>query len=189
MTDAPITQLLDRAARGDRGADEALVAAVVGQLERIARGQLAAGNRGGLDGLTMEPQMVAHDALLKLIEQPVAFENRRHFFAYATQVMARAIIDYQRKRGAQKRGGDLQQVTLSWVADASDFDLLEIPEVLRELEALDPRKAELVGLRVFWGATMEEAAELLEISLSTAERDWRFARRWLAGRLTEPDSG
>lgn len=183
MTDAPITQLLDRAARGDRDADEALVAAVVGQLERIARNQLAAGNRGGLDGLTLEPQMVAHDALLKMFEQPKAFENRRHFFAYATQVMARAIIDYQRKRNAQKRGGDLQRVTLSWVRDESALDLFDVPEALTELQALDPRKAELVGLRVFWGATMEEAAELLEISLSTAERDWRFARRWLADRL------
>lgn len=185
MTDAPITQLLDRAARGDRDADEALVAAVVGQLERIARKQLAAGNRGGLDGLTMEPQMMAHDALLKLFEQPVEFENRRHFFAYATQVMARAIIDYQRKRNAQKRGGNLQRVTLSWVRDESTLDLSDVPDALTELQALDPRKAELVGLRVFWGASMEEAAELLEISLSTAERDWRFARRWLAERLAD----
>jgi RNA polymerase sigma factor (TIGR02999 family) len=187
VTDAPITQLLDRAARGDRDADEALVTAVVGQLERIARNQLAAGNRGGLDGLTLEPQMVAHDALLKLFDQPVAFENRRHFFAYATQVMARAIIDYQRKRAAQKRGGDLQRVTLSRVHDASSLDLFDVPEALTELQELDPRKAELVGLRVFWGATMEEAAELLDISLSTAERDWRFARRWLADRLDSDD--
>jgi len=124
---APITQLLDAAARGDRDADEALVAAVVGQLERIARNQLGAGNRGGLDGLTLEPQMVAHDALLKLFDQPVAFENRRHFFAYATRIMARAIIDYQRKPNAQKRGGDLQRVTLSWVRDESALDLFDVP--------------------------------------------------------------
>lgn len=187
MTEAPITQLLDRAARGDRDADEALVAAIVGQLERIARNQLAAGNRGGLDGLTLEPQMVAHDAILKLFEQPVEFENRRHFFAYATKVMARAIIDYQRKRNAQKRGGDLHRVTLSRISDETDLDLFDIPEVLAELQELDPRKAELVGLRVFWGATMEEAADLLEISLSTAERDWRFARRWLSDRLDAGD--
>lgn len=183
MNDAPITQLLGRAARGDRAADEALVAAVVGQLERIARNQLEAGNRGALDGLTVEPQMVAHDAILKLFERPVDFENRRHFFAYATQVMARAIIDYQRQRGAQKRGGDFQRITLSAVHEDSPLDLFEVPEALNELQAQDPRKAELVGLRVFWGATMEEAADLLEISLATAERDWRFARRWLAQRL------
>ncbi|GEM_PF-157591 len=188
VSDAPITHLLDAAARGDRAADEALVAAVVGQLERIARNQLAAGNRGGLDGLTLEPQMIAHDALLKLFQQPVEFENRRHFFAYASQVMARAIIDYQRKRGARKRGGDFQRVTLSGVRADAQVDLFDVPEALAELQEVDPRKAELVGLRVFWGATMEEAAELLEISLSTAERDWRFARRWLAERLTDPVS-
>ena len=183
MEDPPITELLGAAARGDRAADERLVAAVVDQLERIARNQMSAGNRGGLDGLTLEPRMLAHDALVKLFEQPVEFENRRHFFAYATQVMSRAIIDYQRRRAAQKRGGDLQRVGLSWVRDGTELDLIEIPEALADLEALDPRKAELVGLRVFWGASMEELAELLDISLSTAERDWRFARRWLVKRL------
>ena len=188
MSDEPITQLLGAAARGDRQADDALVCAVVGQLERIARSQLAAGNRGGLDGLTMEPQMVAHDAILKLFENPVEFENRRHFFAYATQMMSRAIIDYQRKRSAQKRGGDAQRVTLSGLSDeGSALDLFDLPSALSELESLDARKAELVGLRVFWGATMEEAAEILDISVSTAERDWRFARRWLAGRLQSHD--
>lgn len=188
MDDPPITELLGAAARGDREADERLIAAVVGQLERIARKQLAAGNRGGLDGLTLEPRMMAHDALLKLFEQPVEFENRRHFFAYATQVMSRAIIDYQRRRSAQKRGGDQQRVGLSWVGDGTELDLLEIPQALADLEAVDPRKAELVGLRVFWGASMEEVADLLGISLSTAERDWRFARRWLAQRLASEDA-
>ena len=67
--------------------------------------------------------------------------------------------------------------------DEPPLDLFEVPEALNELQAQDPRKAELVGLRVFWGATMEEAADLLEISLATAERDWRFARRWLAQRM------
>lgn len=183
MNDAPITELLAAAARGDRKADQRLVEAVVGHLERIAHKQLAGGNRGGLDGLTLEPRMMAHDALIKLFEQPVEFENRRHFFAYATQVMSRAIIDYQRRRSAQKRGGDLQRVGLSWVRDGTELDLLEVPEALAELDALDARKAELVGLRVFWGASMDEIADLLGISLATAERDWRFARRWLASRL------
>ena len=129
--------------------------------------------------------MVAHDALLKILDQPVEFENRRHFFAYATTVMSRAIIDYQRRRQAQKRGGDQQRISLSLVVTGEEMDLLEIPEALEELRLLDPRKAELVGLRVFFGASMAEISEMLEISLSTAERDWRFARRWLAQRLTQ----
>ena len=185
MSEPPITMLLGAAAKGDRMADERLVSAVVGQLEQIARRELAAGNRGGLDGLTVEPRMVAHDAILKIFEQPVEFENRRHFFSYATSVMSRAIIDYQRRRHAQKRGGDLQRLSLSLVSAGVDMDLFEIPEALEELRQLDPRKAELVGLRVFFGANMNEIAEMLEISLSTAEREWRFARRWLAQRLAQ----
>ncbi|AKS41223.1 ECF-type sigma factor [Wenzhouxiangella marina] len=187
MNEPPITQLLADAARGDQAADTRLVAAVVQRLEQIARREMAGMNQGRVDGLTMEPRMLAHDALLKILERPLEFENRRHFFAYATQVMARAMIDYQRRRQAQKRGGDQLRVTLNEVSDEIDVDLSHVPKVLKELEALDARKAELVGLRVFWGASMREAAELLEISESTAERDWRFARRWLAARLAEGD--
>lgn len=183
MDDPPITRLLAAAAHGDRLADDRLIHAVVGRLEQIAAREMAAGNRGGLDGLTMEPRMLAHDALIKILDRPLEFENRRHFFAYATQVMARAIIDYQRRRQAHKRGGAQQKISLSELIDDAPFDLNDVPEALKELEALDARKAELVGLRVFWGASMNEIAELLEISESTAERDWRFARRWLVARL------
>ena len=183
MDDPPITRLLAAAAHGDRLADDRLIHAVVGRLEQIAAREMAVGNRGGLDGLTMEPRMLAHDALIKILDRPLEFENRRHFFAYATQVMARAIIDYQRRRQAHKRGGAHLKVSLAELIDDAPFDLNDVPEALKELEALDARKAELVGLRVFWGASMGEIAELLEISESTAERDWRFARRWLVARL------
>ncbi len=183
MSDSSITMLLARAARGDRASDDRLIEAVVGQLEQIARREMAAGNQGRLDGLTMEPRMVAHDALLKIFEQPVEFENRRHFFAYATRVMNRAIIDYQRRRRARKRGGDQQRLGLSMAGIGVEMDLFEIPEALEQLRELDERKAELVALRVFFGAEMSEIADMLGISLSTAERDWRFSRRWLAQHL------
>lgn len=181
----PITVLLARAARGDRDVDAALAAAVVERLEQIASREMAVRNNGGLHGLTIEPAMLAHDALLKILEQPQEFENRRHFFAYATQIMANAMISHLRRRNAAKRGGGQVAVTLTAVVDtdALDVGLDEMPAALRELESLDRRKADLVGLRVFWGASMEEAAALLGISLSSAERDWRFARRWLAARL------
>ncbi|HMA98050.1 MAG TPA: ECF-type sigma factor [Wenzhouxiangella sp.] len=188
MDDQPITRLLAAAAEGEFQADDRLINAVVGRLEQIAAREMAAGNRGGLDGLTLEPRMLAHDALLKILDRPVEFENRRHFFGYATRVMARALIDYQRRRNAQKRGGPHMNVTLAEIAEDEVFDGDDVPAALEELEALDPRKAELVGLRVFWGASMAEIADLLEISASTAERDWRFARRWLAARLNEGHS-
>jgi len=185
MDDQPITRLLAAAAEGHTRADDRLIHAVVGRLEQIAAREMAAGNRGGLDGLTLEPRMLAHDALLKILDRPLEFENRRHFFGYATRVMARALIDYQRRRNAQKRGGPQMKVTLAEIVEDDVFDADDVPAALEELEALDPRKAELVGLRVFWGASMSEIADLLEISESTAERDWRFARRWLATRLSE----
>lgn len=179
---AQITMLLDRLAEGDDGAGSALANAVVQRLERIAAHEMAKYPNDGA-ALTLEPRMLAHDALLKLLEAPRQFENRRHFFAYATQIIARAMIDYQRRRHAQKRGGDLARVRLSLAAEEPGFDLEQIPEILDELERLDTRKADLVRLRVFWGATMPEIAECLGISLATAERDWSFARRWLMARL------
>lgn len=188
MNDQPITQLLSRAARGDKGADSRLIAAVVQRLEQIAGREMAACNNGRVDGLTMEPRMLAHDALLKILERPIEFENRRHFFAYATSVMSRAMIDYQRRRRAQKRGGEQLRVTLTDVTSDVDYDLAAVPPALEELAELDARKAELVNLRVFWGMNMREIAELLEISESTAERDWRFSRRWLGARLSAADA-
>jgi RNA polymerase sigma factor (TIGR02999 family) len=118
----------------------------------------------------------------------VDFENRRHFFSYATQVMLRALTDYQRARAAAKRGGDRVQVTLAGFGrrdEPLESAAEEIRGALAELEELDPRKAEVVALRVFWGCSMAEVADTLDTSLRTAERDWRFARSWLRKRLAD----
>lgn len=188
MSEHPITALLQQVARGDRAADERLAAAVVQRLEQIAGRELAQRNRGRLDGLTLEPRIFAHDALLKILEQPLDFENRRHFFAYATSIIVRAMIDYHRVRRAHKRGGDLLRVTFTGLAQDEAIDIEQVPPILDEFEALDPRKADVVRLRVFWGATTQEIADVLGVSSSSVERDWRFARRWLAARLRpEPD--
>lgn len=182
MADSPITYLLEEFARGTAGADERLAEAVFARLERIAGRELARHNDGRIDGLTLEPGVFASDALLKLLDSPLGFQNRRHFFSYATTAIIRAIIDYQRQRAAQRRGGELLRVTLTGLADGA-VELERVPPVLEELEALDPRKADVVRLRVFWGASMEEIADTLGVSVSSVERDWRFARRWLAVRL------
>lgn len=190
--DPPITDLLARAADGDRSVDDALAAAVLARLERLAGKAMAAHNEGRVDGLTIEPAMLAHDALLKLLEQPRSFDNRGHFFVYATQMMVNAMISHLRQRHARKRGGGLARVTLSALVDEDALtavDLERVPPALAELHAIDERKANLVSLRVFWGASMEEAADLLGVSLSSAERDWRFARRWLAARLADEAAG
>jgi RNA polymerase sigma factor (TIGR02999 family) len=157
---------------------------VIERLERIAHRELAFRHHGGVNGLTLEPLMFAHDALLRLIDQRRPFANRRHFFAYATQIMIRAMVDYQRSRKAQKRGGEYVRISLAEISDQS-VEIEVLPPILDELEALDERKADIVRLRVFWGAANEEIAELMGLSLSTVERDWRFAKRWLATRVRE----
>lgn len=182
-SESAITELLSDVVEGKPAAQHALISAVVGRLEQIAGREMAALNHGRLDGLTLEPRMLAHDALLKLLDKPIPFENRRHFFRYASQIMARAMLDYQRRRQAQKRGGDLFRVTLSDIPAQPVVQAEALPAAMLELEELDSRKAELVGLKVFWGASMSDIAETLQISIATAERDWRFAKHWLASRL------
>jgi RNA polymerase sigma factor (TIGR02999 family) len=99
--------------------------------------------------------------------------------------MLSALVDYQRSRLADKRGGGLVQVTMGdQGADVpSEVGVLELQEVLDQLRELDPRKAEIVELRVLWGAKLEEIAELLGLSRATVVRDWRFARLWIAQTL------
>ena len=191
-----ITEHLKGVARGESDSADRLAAAVLDQLRVIARREMSSRNRGPVEALTIEPGMLASDALMKIFDGRPELENRRHFFAYATQVMVRALIDYQRQRTAKKRGGDLVRVTLSGLGsglgsgqgsgDGSNQDAIDIeslPPVLSQLAELDARKAEVVQLRVFWGKTVPEIAELLDTSPSTIDRDWRFARRWLATQL------
>ena len=180
-TSMPITLLLQEIARGDSPSDERIVGVVVQALERLAQKEMA--QRGGWHGLTLEPTVFAHDALLKIVDQRHDFANRGHFFAYATQIMVRAMIDYHRARNAQKRGGEVARVSLSEASPLDDVDLDHMPPALEALQVLDARKADVVRLRVFWGATTEEIAEILGLSTASVERDWRFAKRWLAVQL------
>ncbi|MEO1088977.1 MAG: ECF-type sigma factor [Acidobacteriota bacterium] len=179
-----ITRHLEGVAQGETGSADRLAAAVLDQLRSIARREMSI--RGGSPGsLTLEPGMLASDALMKVFGGRPRFENRRHFFAYATRIMVRALIDYQRERRTKRRGGDLVRVTLSGLGE-SDRDLVDVealPPSLARLAELDARKAEVVQLRVFWGLTVPEVAEVLETSPSTVDREWRFARRWLATEL------
>lgn len=183
--DAPITELLQGLARGEHADGEQLAAAVLDRLRAIAYKEMAARHRGPLDAMTIEPGVLANDAFMKVLGKKPQFENRRHFFAYATQVMVRALIDYQREKRAQKRGGDLVRVTLSKLdyGEEAAVDVEALPPILEDLSQLDERKAEIVQLRVFWGMTVQEIASLLEVSESTVDRDWKFARRWMSAQL------
>jgi RNA polymerase sigma factor (TIGR02999 family) len=181
-----ITRLLGRAAEGDRNALDALTERVYADLEKVAGRRMRERFGPDLAGLTLEPSALVNETFLKLLSRRVEFENRRHFFAFATRVMLRALIDYQRARGAVKRGGDRVRVTLSGLGAHDETVLPEAEAVsscLEELEQLDPRKAEVVALKVFWGLQAVEIADTLQVSTRTVERDWRFARSWLRERL------
>jgi RNA polymerase sigma-70 factor (ECF subfamily) len=183
LKQADLTLLLKAAGTGDTGAVKRLYEAVYAELRRVAGASL----RREAAGHTLQPTALVNEAYLRL-SPGGGFENRRHFFAAAAEAMRRILVDHARGRGAAKRGGGLERVTLSGLDIASPesgIDLLAVDAALAELGATKPRLAELVGLRCFAGMTIEEAATALEISLATAKRDWTFARAWLAQRLGE----
>jgi RNA polymerase sigma factor (TIGR02999 family) len=177
----PVTRWLQAAGAGDTAAAERVAAWAYAELERLAAQRL--GREFGRADVTLEPAALVNETFLRLLRNPTVFDNRRHFFAFVSKVMLRVLIDYQRSRGAAKRGADLVRVTLAGVRarDAvTPIDLLAFDEALATLEASDSRKAEVVRMRVLWGLSMDEIAAVLEVSQPTVRRDWRFARTWLA---------
>src|SRR4051812_26348799 len=134
-------------------------------------------------GHTLNPTALVHEAYLRLAaDAEEGFANRRHFFAAAAQAMRRILVESARAKGRVKRGGgrprehpDLDALA----ADGPAEDLLALHDALEQFAAHDPVKAKLVELRFFAGLTLEEAAQCLDISLSTADRAWRYARAWL----------
>jgi RNA polymerase sigma factor (TIGR02999 family) len=125
-----------------------------------------------------------HDVYLRLVgeEQQQYWESRGHFFAAAAQAMRRLLVENARRKLSLKRGGELGRVDLDCdmiEVAATGVDVLALDEALDKLAAKDPRKAKLVELRYFSGLTMEQAADALGVSVSTAQRDWVYARAWL----------
>ena len=185
--DLELTQLLQLAADGNDEAMEQVMQQVYADLRRIAHRRMHDKYGGNYRDRTLEPTALVHETFLRLREQRGNFRNRRHFFAIATRTMMRALIDYQRSRLAEKRGGDLVRVTLSRFqgpGSASDaVDMAAFSQALDQLADLDARKADVVRLYVLWGFEMTEIAEMLEVTVRTIERDWKFSRIWVADRL------
>ena len=177
MGDEPVTELLKRWRAGDRGALDALVPLVYGELKRVAEGYLRRER-----GATLQPTALVHEAYLKLIAgADVDWQDRRHFFATAARLMRQILVDHARAREADKRSGG-ERVTLSSVDPPdprNDVDLLALDQALSRLEALDARKARVVELRVFAGLDFAEIGALLDLSRATLDREWRAARAWL----------
>jgi RNA polymerase sigma factor (TIGR02999 family) len=178
-----VTGLLDDWSRGDRRALETLLPVVYAELRRIAARQL----RRERDGHTLQPTALVHEAYLRLVEQrSVNWESRAHFFGVAAQVMRRVLVDHARRQGAKKRNGGAQRVPLEEAAETAAVDqipVLLLDHALGRLEKLDPGLAQIVELRAFGGLTIDEAAHVLNVSPTTAKRDWRTAKAWLTNEL------
>ena len=172
-----VTRLLDAAKQGDGSAREALMSLVYEELRGLARARMAREKAGQ----TLQPTALVHEAWLRLGDE-LSFENRAHFFGAASEAMRRILVEAARRKLRKKHGGELQRVELEeeeLPSPLPDEELLALDEALDRLTEIDGRSAEVVKLCFFVGLTQEEAARELGISLSTAERLWRFARVWL----------
>ncbi|MGE3315525.1 MAG: ECF-type sigma factor [Planctomycetaceae bacterium] len=169
---------------------EELLPLVYDELRRLAAARISQEK----SGLTLEATALVHEAYLRLAqgEQTSRWANRGHFFAAAAEAMRRILIENARRKASVKQGGERKRAPLSSELTGEDpageWDWLALDEAITGLAGHDARKASLVNLRLFAGLSLEEAAEVLEISSATAKRDWIYARAWLFGRLAEGKS-
>ena len=176
-----VTRILFAIEQGDPSAAEQLLPVVYDELRQLAAQKLAHEQ----PGQTLQPTALVHEAYLRLVggEQAQDWNGRRHFFAAAAEAMRRILIDRARHKQTRKIGGGRRRLDLDDIEPALEEEngdrLLALDEALRQLEAEDPRKADLVKLRFFAGLTAEQAAAALGVSTSTAEKDWAYARSWL----------
>ena len=184
-----ITGLLKAWGQGDQQALEQLMPLVYAQLRAQARRYM----RGEQSGATLQSTALVHEAYLRLINaQDVDCHDRVHFFALSAQIMRRILVDAARARAAAKRGGGAVRAEHSSAVDldqipAGDshaaFALCALDDALESLTRIDPRRAKVIELRFFGGLSVDETADVLQVSPQTVMRDWRLARAWLAREL------
>ncbi|HEY6232288.1 MAG TPA: sigma-70 family RNA polymerase sigma factor [Pyrinomonadaceae bacterium] len=178
-----LTGLLIDWARGDKRALDQLTPLVYDEIRRIAHRYVQRERHGQ----TLETTALVNEAYLRLAgAQRVEWQNRAHFFAVTAQVMRHILIDHARRRQYVKHGGEVQRVSFdaatrdpATMSQPRAAELLALDEALHELAKIDPRKSRVVELRYFGGLSIEETAEVLEISAMTVRRDWRAAKAWL----------
>ena len=187
MPSQDMTQLLVAWSQGDAQALETLVPLVEAELHRLARRYL----NQERPGHTLQPTALVNEAYLRLIDwKNVQWQNRAHFFGVSANLMRRILVDHIRRQQFQKRGGNAAQVTFDEKVMGGTLrspDLVALDDALRELAALDPRKAEIVELRFFGGLSVDETAEVLKISPRTVKREWSLAQAWLYAELSKED--
>lgn len=164
-------------------ASEQLFSIVYSELRKLAANYM----RRERAGHTLQATALVHEAYMQLVDQTrVNWQSRAHFFGVAAQLMRRILVDYARSAHAAKRGGEASKLSLEeaiGLTDSKEVAFDEIDEALSRLAALDETQSRIVELRFFGGLTVEEAAEVLGISPSTVEREWRMAKAWLHKQL------
>lgn len=179
-----VTRLLAQWREGDQEALDFLLPLVYEELRRIANRSL----RRERESHTLQPTALVHEAFLRLVDQrEVRWQNRAHFFAIASQVIRRILVDYARRRSAAKRGAGIETVALTHAVDASptqSVDTLALDEALTRLAQRDQQQARIVEMRFFGGLTNDEIGEVLGVSSRTVMRDWNMARAWLFDELS-----
>ena len=173
-----VTMLLNAWGEGKQEALDELMPLVYQELRKLARSYL----RSERPEHTLQPTALVNEAYLRLVDQKnVRWQSRRHFFGIAAQLMRRILVDYARKRQSEKRGGGEALIPFE---DAKGVptkarELVALDDALNDFAAIDPRSAKIVELRQFGGLSIDETAEVLDISPATVKRDWTVAKAWL----------
>ena len=185
-----VTQILNAIEQGDPKAAAELLPHVYAELRKLAAARLAVEK----PGQTLQATGMVHEAYIRLVdsENSQKWNSRGHFFAICAHLMRRILVDYAKARHRAKRGGHAVQVELEGLAiparQLENVDVLALDDALYRLAELDPQQAKVVELKFFSGFSIEEAAEVLGVSISTVKRDWRSAKAWLRHELEKGGS-
>ena len=179
-----VTQILSQIESGDPSAAEQLLPLIYDELRKLAAARLAQEK----PGQTLQATALVHDAYIRLVDvdQAQHWDSRGHFFAAAAEAMRRILLNRARDRNRLKRGDGAQRIDLNQIEAAMDTpgeDLLAVDDAIEALAVEDVDCAKLVKLRFYAGLTLREAAESLGIPRRTADRQWAYARAWLAACL------
>jgi RNA polymerase sigma factor (TIGR02999 family) len=183
-TSPQVTQLLVAWGKGDQVARDQLMAVVYEELHRLAHRYM----KRESPGHTLQTSALVNEAFVRLVDQKnVRWQNRAHFFGIAAQMMRRILVDYARSLTYAKRGGGAQQISLDEaliVSDERSVEVVNVHEALERLAEFDARKSQIVELRFFGGLSIEETAEVLNVSPGTVMRDWTLAKAWLRREIS-----
>jgi RNA polymerase sigma factor (TIGR02999 family) len=179
-----VTALLHAWSEGDQTALERLVPLVESELRRLARTYMARERQDH----TLQTTALINEAFIRPTDaKTVQWKDRAHFIGISARLMRRVLVDHARARGYQKRGGDIQRVSLDEAlvvgAPEPSLNLVALDRALEVLAAVDSRKARVIDLRFFGGLSVEETAQVLQVSTDTVKRDWRLAKLWLLREL------